>query len=116
MATIVVDKPTRSVRAYDKEGGLLAFYPATIGSEEKPAPRTDVKSEDEDSLRPTATPSAPQPADAPASLAKLRTIALKRANGPQRNGRRLRISAVRSLAANETSLQVRGSAAASDEM
>jgi lipoprotein-anchoring transpeptidase ErfK/SrfK len=27
------------VRAYDSEGRLLAFYPATIGSEEKPAPR-----------------------------------------------------------------------------
>jgi lipoprotein-anchoring transpeptidase ErfK/SrfK len=26
------------VRAYDKDGKLLAFYPATIGSEEKPAP------------------------------------------------------------------------------
>ena len=38
VATIVVDKPARNVRAYDKEGKLLAFYPATIGSEEKPAP------------------------------------------------------------------------------
>ena len=38
MATIVVDKPARNVRAYDKEGKLLAYYPATIGSEEKPAP------------------------------------------------------------------------------
>jgi lipoprotein-anchoring transpeptidase ErfK/SrfK len=37
-ATIVVDKPGRNVRAYDREGKLLAFYPATIGSEEKPAP------------------------------------------------------------------------------
>jgi lipoprotein-anchoring transpeptidase ErfK/SrfK len=37
-ATIVVDKPARSVRAYDQDGKLLAFYPATIGSEEKPAP------------------------------------------------------------------------------
>jgi lipoprotein-anchoring transpeptidase ErfK/SrfK len=36
--TIVVDKPARDVRAYDKNGKLLAFYPATIGSEEKPAP------------------------------------------------------------------------------
>jgi lipoprotein-anchoring transpeptidase ErfK/SrfK len=36
--TIVVDKPARNVRAYDKDGKLLAFYPATIGSEEKPAP------------------------------------------------------------------------------
>jgi lipoprotein-anchoring transpeptidase ErfK/SrfK len=37
-ATIVVDKPARNVRAFDSEGRLLAFYPATIGSEEKPAP------------------------------------------------------------------------------
>ena len=36
--TIVVDKPAREVRAYTKEGKLLGFYPATIGSEEKPAP------------------------------------------------------------------------------
>jgi lipoprotein-anchoring transpeptidase ErfK/SrfK len=31
------------VRAYDKDGKLLAFYPATIGSEEKPAPSGDFK-------------------------------------------------------------------------
>lgn len=37
-ATIVVDKPARNVRAYDQSGELLAFYPASIGSEEKPAP------------------------------------------------------------------------------
>jgi lipoprotein-anchoring transpeptidase ErfK/SrfK len=37
-ATIVVDKPARNVRAYDRGGKLLAFYPASIGSEEKPAP------------------------------------------------------------------------------
>jgi lipoprotein-anchoring transpeptidase ErfK/SrfK len=36
--TIVVDKPARQVRAYGKEGKLLGFYPATIGSDEKPAP------------------------------------------------------------------------------
>jgi lipoprotein-anchoring transpeptidase ErfK/SrfK len=36
--TIVVDKPARNVRAYGREGRLLAFYPATIGSEKKPAP------------------------------------------------------------------------------
>ncbi|MGA8586191.1 MAG: L,D-transpeptidase [Roseiarcus sp.] len=38
VTTIVVDKPARNVRAYDEEGKLLAYYPATIGSEEKPAP------------------------------------------------------------------------------
>jgi lipoprotein-anchoring transpeptidase ErfK/SrfK len=37
-ATIVVDKPARNVRAYDREGKLVAYYPATMGSEEKPAP------------------------------------------------------------------------------
>jgi lipoprotein-anchoring transpeptidase ErfK/SrfK len=37
-ATIVVDKPARNVRAYDRDGKLIAFYPATIGSKEKPAP------------------------------------------------------------------------------
>jgi lipoprotein-anchoring transpeptidase ErfK/SrfK len=37
-ATIVVDKPAGSVRAYDRDGNLLAFYPATMGSAEKPAP------------------------------------------------------------------------------
>ena len=37
-ATIVVDKASRNVRAYDQNGNLLAFYPASIGSEEKPAP------------------------------------------------------------------------------
>lgn len=33
-----VDKGRRVLRAYDKEGRLLAFYPASIGSAEKPAP------------------------------------------------------------------------------
>jgi lipoprotein-anchoring transpeptidase ErfK/SrfK len=37
-ATIVVDKPARNVRAYDQNGNLLAFHPASMGSEEKPAP------------------------------------------------------------------------------
>lgn len=35
---IVVDKPAREVRAYTKDGQLIGFYPATIGSEQKPAP------------------------------------------------------------------------------
>src|SRR5262249_16505959 len=38
VATIVVEKASRDVRAYDKDGKLLGFYPATIGSTEKPAP------------------------------------------------------------------------------
>ena len=33
-----VDKPAHNVRAYDREGRLLGYYPATMGSEEKPAP------------------------------------------------------------------------------
>ena len=37
-ATIVVDKPASSVRAYEADGKFLAFYPATMGSAEKPAP------------------------------------------------------------------------------
>src|SRR5208283_520764 len=40
-ATIVVDKPARNLRAYDRHGKLLAFYPASIGGEEKPAPSGD---------------------------------------------------------------------------
>ncbi len=38
VAVIVVDKAGRDVRAYDADGKLVAFYPATIGSKEKPAP------------------------------------------------------------------------------
>ena len=37
-ATVVVDKPAHSVRAYDQKGKLIGYYPATMGSEEKPAP------------------------------------------------------------------------------
>jgi lipoprotein-anchoring transpeptidase ErfK/SrfK len=39
--SIVVDKPARNLRVYDSTGRFLAFYPATIGSEEKPAPSGD---------------------------------------------------------------------------
>ena len=35
---VVVDKTERSARAFDASGRLLAFYPATIGSSERPAP------------------------------------------------------------------------------
>jgi lipoprotein-anchoring transpeptidase ErfK/SrfK len=35
---VEVDKPGRLVRAFDKDGQLLAVYPASIGSKEKPAP------------------------------------------------------------------------------
>jgi len=36
--TIEVEKHSRLVRAYDKDNKLLAVYPASIGSTEKPAP------------------------------------------------------------------------------
>ena len=38
VARIVVDKAESSVRAFDADGRLLAFYPATIGSGETPSP------------------------------------------------------------------------------
>nr|WP_264051380.1 L,D-transpeptidase [Methylobacterium sp. FF17] len=42
---IEVDKESRTVRAFDKAGKLVAFYPASIGSEEKPAPSGTAKVE-----------------------------------------------------------------------
>jgi lipoprotein-anchoring transpeptidase ErfK/SrfK len=38
VAEIEVDKSTKDVRALGDKGELVAFYPATIGSKEKPAP------------------------------------------------------------------------------
>jgi lipoprotein-anchoring transpeptidase ErfK/SrfK len=38
VARIVIDKAESSLRAFDADGRLLAFYPATIGSPERPAP------------------------------------------------------------------------------
>lgn len=38
VALVEVDKAAHAVKAYDAKGALLAFYPATIGSEERPAP------------------------------------------------------------------------------
>ncbi|MCJ2013954.1 L,D-transpeptidase [Methylobacterium sp. J-076] len=35
---VTVDKTTRDVRAFGADGQLLAYYPASIGSTEKPAP------------------------------------------------------------------------------
>src|ERR1700761_1410835 len=37
-AKIDVDKQKQTVKVYDKAGALLAFYPATVGSTEKPTP------------------------------------------------------------------------------
>ena len=38
VARVVIDKADRSARAFDASGRLLAFYPATIGSSQRPAP------------------------------------------------------------------------------
>ena len=38
VAKVVVDKSHRTVRALDGEGKLVSFYPASVGSEERPAP------------------------------------------------------------------------------
>jgi lipoprotein-anchoring transpeptidase ErfK/SrfK len=43
VARIEVKKAERAVRAFDKNGRLLAFYPASIGSAEKPAPSGSFK-------------------------------------------------------------------------
>ena len=37
-ARVEVDKASRAVRVFDRDSKLLAFYPASIGSTEKPAP------------------------------------------------------------------------------
>ncbi|WP_430910613.1 L,D-transpeptidase [Methylobacterium sp. sgz302541] len=38
VARVAVEKESRAVRAFDKDDRLVAYYPASIGSEEKPAP------------------------------------------------------------------------------
>lgn len=43
VAKIVVDKKARSLSAFDAQGKLMAFYPASIGSAEKPAPSGEFK-------------------------------------------------------------------------
>jgi lipoprotein-anchoring transpeptidase ErfK/SrfK len=35
---IEVDKSRQTVKAFDSSGALIAFFPATVGSEEKPSP------------------------------------------------------------------------------
>ena len=40
---VEVEKGSRDVRAFGKDGKLLAYYPASIGSEEKPAPSGETK-------------------------------------------------------------------------
>ncbi|WP_019905428.1 L,D-transpeptidase [Methylobacterium sp. 77] len=43
IARIEVDKVTRHVRGFGEDGTLRAYYPASIGSEEKPAPSGEAK-------------------------------------------------------------------------
>jgi lipoprotein-anchoring transpeptidase ErfK/SrfK len=43
VARIEVDKTRQELRAFDRDGKLMAFYPATVGSEEKPAPSGTLK-------------------------------------------------------------------------
>jgi lipoprotein-anchoring transpeptidase ErfK/SrfK len=40
---IEVDKPRQAVKAFDPSGALIAFFPATVGSEEKPTPSGSFK-------------------------------------------------------------------------
>jgi lipoprotein-anchoring transpeptidase ErfK/SrfK len=40
---IEVDKTAQTVRAFDKDNKLIAFYPATVGSDEKPSPTGTLK-------------------------------------------------------------------------
>lgn len=42
-ARIEVDKERQTVKAYSQSGELLAFYPATVGSDEKPTPDGTLK-------------------------------------------------------------------------
>jgi lipoprotein-anchoring transpeptidase ErfK/SrfK len=43
IARLEVDKGRQTVRALSKDGKLLAFYPASVGSEEKPTPSGELK-------------------------------------------------------------------------
>lgn len=43
VAKLVVDKTEASVRAFGPDGKLLAYYPASVGSSEKPAPTGEFK-------------------------------------------------------------------------
>lgn len=52
---IAVDKGALQVRAYGEDGALIHLYPASIGSEEKPAPSGVLKVEGSPSTRPIPT-------------------------------------------------------------
>jgi len=43
VSRITVDKTNQALRAFGPDGTLLAYYPATVGSEEKPAPSGTLK-------------------------------------------------------------------------
>lgn len=43
VARIEVDKSEQALRAFAADGNLLAYYPATVGSQEKPAPSGTLK-------------------------------------------------------------------------
>jgi lipoprotein-anchoring transpeptidase ErfK/SrfK len=43
VSRITVDKTNQELRAFGPDGKLLAYYPATVGSEEKPAPTGTLK-------------------------------------------------------------------------
>jgi lipoprotein-anchoring transpeptidase ErfK/SrfK len=40
---VEIDKQKQTVEAFDKAGNLVSFYPATVGSEEKPSPSGTLK-------------------------------------------------------------------------
>ena len=43
IARLEVDKARQTVKAFDKSNNLVAFYPATVGSDEKPSPSGTLK-------------------------------------------------------------------------
>ena len=43
VSSIVVDKSAQTVKAFDSKDKLVSFYPATVGSDEKPAPSGRLK-------------------------------------------------------------------------
>lgn len=43
ISRIDVDKMRQTVKAFDPSGALIAFFPATVGSDEKPTPRGTLK-------------------------------------------------------------------------
>jgi lipoprotein-anchoring transpeptidase ErfK/SrfK len=43
VASIIVDRKLQAVKPHDKNGKLIAFYPATVGSRDFPSPSGDLK-------------------------------------------------------------------------